>query len=174
MEHSGLDMPLLQPSAASSDTFRAAALALKLIPRDLRNDINRETRRVLNPVWREAVNAEAVTKVDKAVLAKGARVAPGNPTQLLAATSKRPLSGGLVPNDRDEAAALEFGSPDRNSTTTYKRKGHDVTRRTERQLPWRQANGRVVYAAFAKIAPRIASLWIQTIVRRIYEAHEQR
>lgn len=166
-------MPLLMPSAASSDTFRAAALALKLIPRDLRNDINRETRRVLNPVWREAVASRAVTKMDKLVLAKGARVAPGNPTQLLAATSKRPLSGGLVPNDRDAAAAYEFGTPDRNDTTTYKRRGATVTRHTERQLPWRAQNGRVVYQAFADIGPRIASLWIQTIVRRIYEAHEK-
>lgn len=167
-------MPILQPSAASSEVFRAAALALKLMPRQIRNDINRETRAKINPAWREAVAGKASTEMDRRVLVKGARVAPGNPTQLLAATSKKPLSGGLVPNDRDAAAAYEFGTPNPNAETTYTRKGASVTRHTERQLPWRRKDGRVVYAAFAQVAPRIASLWIQIIVRNIYEAHERK
>ena len=166
-------MPILQPSAASSETFRAAALALKIMPRTIRNDINRETRKTLNPEWKKAVTAQASSKMDRLVLVKGARVLPGNPTQLLAASSKKPLSDGLVPDDRDVAAAFEFGTPDPNAETTYDRKGAKVTRHTERQLPWRKKDGRVIYAAFAKIAPRIASLWIQIVVRNIYEAHEK-
>lgn len=165
--------PLLAPSAASSDTFRAAALALKLVPRELRNEINRMTRAELNPVWRKFIAAAAKTKMDKLVLVKGARVAPGNPTQLIAASSKRPLSDGLVPDDRDIAAAFEFGTPNPNKKETYTRKGSPVTRRVEKQLPWRNDSGRVVYAAFAEIAPRLASMWVQVIVRKIMEAHEK-
>lgn len=163
---------ILQPSAASSETFRAAALALKLLPREARNEINRMTRAEMNPEWRKIIGEKATSKMDRLVLAKGARVAPGNPTVLIAASSKRPLSDGLVPDDRDIAAAFEFGTPDRNKKETYTRKGSTVTRRTERQLPWR-TNGRVVYAAFAEIGPRLASMWIQTIVRKIMEAHEK-
>ena len=163
---------ILQPSAASSDTFRAAALALKLLPREVRNEINRMTRAEMNPEWRKIIGEKATSKMDRLVLAKGARVAPGNPTVLIAASSKRPLSDGLVPDNRDIAAAFEFGTPDRNKKETYTRKGSPVTRRTERQLPWR-TNGRVVYAAFAEIGPRLASMWVQTIVRKIMEAHEK-
>lgn len=174
MERAGLAMgSILQPSAASSDTFRAAALALKLLPREVRNETNRITRSEMNPVWRKIVGEKAQTEMDRLVLVKGSRVAPGNPTVLIAASSKRPLSDGLVPDDRDIAAAFEFGPPDRNEKETYTRKGSPVTRRTKRQLPWRNDKGRVVYAAFAEIGPRLASMWVQTIVRKIMEAHEK-
>ena len=167
-----MSRPILAPSAASSETFRAAALALKLLPREVRNEINRMTRAELNPEWRKIVGQKATSKMDKLVLAKGARVAPGNPTVMIAASSRRPLSDGLVPDNRDQAAAFEFGTPDRNRKETYQRKGATVTRRTERQLPWR-SNGRVVYAAFAEMGPRLASMWVQVIVRKIMEAHEK-
>lgn len=158
--------------------LRAAALGLKLLPRTLRNDINKNRRAVLNPMWRDAVAAEAVTEVDRLVLAKGARVAPGNPATAIAASSKRPLSGGLVPDNRDQAVAIEFGSPERQAVETYTRKSrksgkqHNVTRHTKRQLPMIQRKGRVIYAAWRKIAPRIVALDTQTIARRIYEAYE--
>ena len=48
-------MPFLAPSAASSGTFRAVALALKLIDKDVRNDINRTTRSELADIWIPAV-----------------------------------------------------------------------------------------------------------------------
>jgi len=164
------------PSATSSRTFRAVALALKLIPREVRNDINRTTRAVVNPLWRDAVNSRALTTVSQKVLAKGARVAPGNPLTLIAASSRRPLSGGLVPDA--QARVFEFGTNDRQKVAEYERSGrrskaHKVKRHTQRQLPWRNDKGRVIYQAAADVAPRITSLWVQIIVRRIYEAHEK-
>lgn len=159
------------PSATSSRTFRAVALALKLLPREVRNDINRTTRAETNPMWREAVNARAVTPTDKKVLAKGARVAPGNPLTLIAASSRRPLSGGLVPDA--QGRVFEFGTADREKVTEYDRRGHKVRRHTRRQLPRYTDKGRVIYQAAADIAPRITSLWVQIIVRRTYEAHEK-
>lgn len=166
-----------KPSARTSDALRAAAIGLRLVDRAVRNDINKNRRAVLNPEWKKAVEAEAVTTMDKLVLVKGARVAPGNPATAMAATSKRPLSGGLVPDDRATAAAFEFGSPERQSLETYQRRSprgraHRVTRHTKRQLPMIQRKGRVVYAAWKKIAPRIIALDAQTIARRIYEAYE--
>jgi len=171
-------MPIVQPSAATSREFAAVALALRLLPRQIRNDINRETRATLNPVWREIIGQKAATKMDRLVLAKGAKVVPGNPTQLVAASSRKPLSDGLVPDDRNTAAAFEFGSPNRNATETYDRRTRagttSVTRHTERQLPWRKDGGRVVFAAFTEIAPRLASLWVQIIVRNIAETYDKK
>lgn len=170
---------MLKPSAASSATFRAVALALKLIDRQTRNDINRETRATLNPVWRSIINLNATTEMDRRVLAKGARVVPGNPTVLIAASSKKALSGGLVPDNRQVAAGFEFGVDDAESRFKgYERKNrtgsgfHRVKRHTARQMPG-PSKGRVVYSSFAEIAPRLSSLWVQIVVRNIYKAHEE-
>lgn len=171
-------MPILAPSAATSKQFAAVALTLRLLPRTIRNDINRETRATLNPVWKQIIGEKATTKMDRLVLAKGAKVIPGNPTQLVAATSRKPLSDGLVPDDRNTAAAFEFGSPDKNSTETYSRKTRagstSVTRATQRQLPWRKSGGRVVFAAFTDMAPRLTSMWIQIIIRNIAESYDKK
>ena len=168
---------LLTPSAKRVDELRAAALALRLLPKGIRNDINKNRRAVLNPMWRDAVNAKATTTMDKLVLAKGARVTPGNPARAMAATSKRPLSGGLVPDDRDTAVAFEFGSPERQKEVEYARRSpkggrHQVKRHTKRQLPMLARKGRVVYAAWKATAPRIIALDTQTIARLIYRAYE--
>ncbi|AYN55950.1 hypothetical protein QEX65_gp09 [Arthrobacter phage Noely] len=168
---------VFSPSVKSVDALRAASIGLRLLPRNIRNDLNKNRRAVLNPMWRAAVDARAVTVMDKLVLAKGARVTPGNPAVAMAATSRRPLSGGLVPDNRDQAVAFEFGSPERQKLETYTRKSergrrHQVTRHTKRQLPMVNRKGRVVYAAWRDIAPRIIALDAQTIARRIYLAFE--
>lgn len=168
---------LFRPSATSSQLFEAVALGLKLVPRDVRNDINRTTRASLNPEWRESVNYYASSNMDKKVLAKGARIKPGNPVILTAATSNKALSGGLVPNSI-VSRAFEFGAGDREEIVGYSRRNrsgagsHEVRRRTRRQLP-RQNTGRVVYRAAGEMLPRLTSLWVQIIVRKIYEAHKE-
>lgn len=169
----------VRPSAATDRTFTAVALALKLMPRTMRNDLNKEVRSMGNQIWRPIVDSNAHTTMDKKVLAKGARVKPGNPLTLTAATSKRPLRkgpGALVPNE--DGRAWEFGSKARNKRTEYPRKNrraggtHSVTRRTARQMP-APSSGRVVYESAAEIAPRITAYWVQSIVRKIYKAHEE-
>jgi hypothetical protein len=151
---------------------QAAVLAFKAADRDLRKRINTATRETMNPVWRSLVDEHASSPIDKRVLAKGARVAAGNPPTAIAASSRRPLSGGFIP--ADDWPGREFGA-NRNATTTYTRRSpagttHQVTRHTRRQLPARNPSGRVVYAAVRKIAPRLASLWVQLIVRTYYDA----
>lgn len=169
---------LFRPSATSSRLFEAVALGLKLVPRDVRNDINRTTRAELNPEWRESINYYATSAMDKKVLAKGARIKPGNPVILTAATSKRALSGGLIP-DSKASRSFEFGAKDREEITGYERRNrsgsgsHTVRRHAKRQMP-RRNTGRVVYRAAGEMLPRLTSLWVQIIVRKIYEAHEER
>ena len=166
---------MIQASAKSSSLLKGVALALKVVEKPVRADISRETRGTLNPVWRDAVASRARTRMDAAVFGKGARIAAGNPARAVAASSRRPLSGGFVP-DRD-GRALEFGA-DRAKESTYRRKSkhgtHQVTRHTRRGLPARNRRGRVVYPAFAEFGPRLTSMWVQIVVRNIHKALEER
>jgi hypothetical protein len=169
-------MPILQPSARTVPLLRGVVLALKVVEKPVRAEISRETRGTLNPVWRSAVAKHAgASRMDAAVFGKGARIAAGNPARAVAASSRRALSGGFVP-DRD-GRALEFGV-DRNKESTYPRRGkngtHQVTRHTRRGLPARNRRGRVVYPAFAEFGPRLTSMWVQIVVRNIHKALEER
>lgn len=156
--------------------LRAAVLAMKAADRDLKSTINKATRTVMSPVWRDAVAAGANRRRDQKVLATGARIKAGNPPAAVAATSRRRLRGGLVPGER--WPVFEFGA-NRDKVTTYTRTSpngtsHQVTRRTARQLPPRRRTGHVIYPAVKAVAPRVASLWVQIIVREYYDAAERK
>src|ERR1700754_4090274 len=86
----------------------AVILGLKLVERDVRNRINRTTRAELKPIWQQEMARQLSGKdrFTRTVLGKGL-VSGGNPPTLRAATSRRALSGGLVP-DTDYFLA-EFG-----------------------------------------------------------------
>lgn len=161
-------------SVRGSRELRAAVLALKAARREVRNDINRATRQTLAPIWKQEVGQRARTTQDQRVLARGARIAAGNPPSVVAASSRRALSGGLVPVESWHA--VEFGA-NRDAVTTYQRTSpggvvHQVTRHTRRGLPPRYRSGRVLYPAVAGTIPRLAALWVQLIVRKFNEAAE--
>jgi hypothetical protein len=155
-----------------SRELQAAVLGLKVIDRDLAKDIRRATVDTMSPVWRSRVDVLARTHQDRKVLLAGARIAGGNPPAALAGTSARRLKGGGRPQDL--AARLEFGSNSRNAYRAYtgkspRGKAYPVRRRTQRQLPPRFPRGRVAYPALAEMAPRMVSLWVQLVVRRVYQ-----
>lgn len=156
-----------------SRQVQAVVLALELTDRKLRNELNRRGKAALDPLWKSAVAAQAVTATDRAVIVKGARVAGGNPPTAIAASSTRKLAGGLVP--AKDWPVIEFGAIARNKVTRYQstsRKGrsYQVSRHTARQLPQHNKSGRVAYAALAKVAPRIVSVWVGTIYEGYREA----
>ena len=159
-------------SVKANRQLQAVVLSMKAADKELRTDINKATRDTMNPVWRSLVDLEATRSLDAAVVAKGARIAAGNPPAAVAANSRKALSGGMVPAEWWHA--VEFGA-DRNKVRTYDRvspKGnrHKVTRHTARQLPPRYRTGRVAHQAFADIAPRMASLWAQIVVKKYLDA----
>lgn len=155
----------------------AVVFGLKLVPRDVRNRINRETRTTLKPIWQQELQSHLAGRdsFTSRMIGKGL-VSGGNPPVMRAATSRRPLRpGGLSPDL--EGYLAEFGG---RSTlySKYSRRSknggrHEVTRRTMLGLPQRIARGRVAYPAAADTAPRMASLWVQTFVRSVYEALEE-
>lgn len=165
------------PSVESLREFQAVVLALRLMGKDLRKDINAATRDTMNPVWQGLVRVNATSPGDYKILTPGTRIAAGNPPAAKAATGGRKLSGGGTP--KELAKAREFGAVNRDAVRTYERRNrktggtHRVTRHTQRQLPRAVRAGRVVYPAFAEIAPRMASLWVQIVVRKTHEAFEK-
>lgn len=160
-------------SVNDSRELQAAVLAMKAADRELRNDINRATVRVMGPVWKQVVGANATRHADMQMIAVGARVKGGNPPVAMAANSSR-MVGRQRP--RDAWAGYEFGA-NRNAYSKYTRKSpkgtvHQVERRTMRHLPSRTRRGRVAHPAFADIAPRLVSLWVQLIVKKYSDAAE--
>ena len=155
----------------------AVIYGLKLVPRDVRNRVSRETRSTLKPIWQQEIQSRLAGRdsFTARMIGKGL-VTGGNPPVMRAATSRRPLRpGGVVPDEQGYLA--EFGG---RSTlySKYRRRSknggrHDVTRRTMLGLPQTIARGRVVYPAAAETAPRMASLWVQTFVRAVYDALEE-
>lgn len=172
-------------SIRTARPLQAVVLAMKLADRDLRKRMNNAVRDTINPVWRQAVARHVWDRLDQAVLSKGARIAAGNPPAAVAASSRRRLRGGLVPVD--DWARFEFGAVSRDAYTTYQRAAHtrrqagrsvqvaahQVRRRTARQMPPRRTSGRVLYPAFAEVAPRVAALWAQIVVQQYAEASEE-
>ena len=161
-------------SVRGDDKLKAVTLALRNARRDVRSTIDKATRSTLNPVWRDLVESKARTAQDRAVLGKGARITGGNPPTLVAASSKRKVSGGLVP--AEQWHAVEFGA-DRNAVTTYTRTSvrgvrHQVKRHTRRGLPARRPRGRVLMPGVADLSPRAAALWSQIVVRTFADAME--
>lgn len=148
--------------------LRAAVLGFRELDGVYRRELNRSTRTVLGPEFTRAVAAHGRTRTDERVLVAGSKVQGGNPPVLVAASSRRKLRGGLVPDF--DGAAVEFGTLDREKRTTYTRQGAKVTRHTRRQLPARVKSGRVVMPAVADTVPKITSMWVQLFVRLVYDA----
>ena len=166
-------------SARGVPELRAAAIALKGVGRDLRSRINKATVQQGNTIWRGEVAAHTRRPLDETILAKGARVAGGNPPVAIAANSRRAIGRDrrLIPEQRWQG--YEFGT-DRGAFSTYSRKNrttggtHQVRRRTTNHLPPRYRNGRVLWPAFSQAAPRVASLWVKVIVKSVMDAAEGR
>jgi len=175
--------------------LQAAVLAMKSADKDLRRRINAATREKMNDPWKSLVQANLFGDSVMAghILNTGVRIAAGNPPQAKAAQSAKRIGAknggrGLVP--REDYAGWEFGgnrmaysryerkNPVRPVAPGRKRRGkpgtHTVERRTQMHLPRRTPEGRVVYPAFADLAPRMVSLWVQLIVKTYHDAAEGR
>lgn len=155
-----------------SRELQAAVLALKVVNRELVKDIRVATVGVIGPAWTSEVQSRATTVQERIVLATNAKVLGGNPPTAIAGASGRRLSGGAKANQI--TGGVEFGTKSRGVFTTYTssrgRTNFRVKRRTSRQFRAFNSSGYVVYPAFAEIGPRLTSLWVQLIVRKVYDA----
>lgn len=157
-----------------SKELQAVILALKTLDRDTRAEIRKHTKTMASTEWGQTLTEHASTKLEHAVLARTgrARVSDQNVT-LTSATVGRALKGGLQP--KRDAAAVEFGADAQvvpYTATSRTGTRYEVRRNTRAQLRPRNRKGYVVYPSAASIIPRIASLWIQTTARTIFDKLE--
>jgi hypothetical protein len=142
--------------------LQAAVLAWRLADRDLRKRINDATRTTFNTPWRTGIEQRCRTPLERRVLLTGARIKAGNPPEFQAATSRKALRGGLVPESG--WAGVELGVD--QSRTKGKR-------HTTHQLPARRKKG-PVFHTLADMAHRAPRLWAQLIVKTYIDAAEGR
>lgn len=149
-----------------SRELQATVLALKQADRGIRLDINKTARARLRPIWRAELNARARTRLERRVILAGARVtASDRGMTLWAASSGRPLSGGLVPDD--DWPAVEFGANvHRIRVRQRSRAGRAYVRplTINRQFFAREAHGMVAMEAASKTGTQLVALWVHTVV----------
>lgn len=163
-------------SIFASKELQAVAGALQALDRETKKQIRNQTKEIAAPEWQEAVRANITNKLEGRVLERTARVRVSDQNVSLSSASVgRTLRGGLRPTV--DYAVVEFGADDKRVTyesTSRRGTKFKVTRNTRAQLRKRNRKGYVVYPAAARMIPRIASLWVQTVMRTTYEALETR
>lgn len=154
-----------------SREIQAVLLTLKQADRLVRNDLNKNARTALKPIWLDAVRSRVLSELEGAVILTGVRVAAGNrQITFRAAGSRRALKGGLVP--ADDWQGVEYGMRVHVKTyQTHSPKGtaYDVTRRIGGQFPNRQRHGRIAMAAAQESGTKLVAIWVRTIVDGLTE-----
>ncbi|MGN7978107.1 hypothetical protein ACTJJ4_11065 [Microbacterium sp. 22195] len=150
----------------NSRELQATILALHGAQRQIRSGINKEARSRLRPLWQQALNARARDEMTRRIIVAGARAtATDRGVTMHAATSRRPLSGGLVP--AWEWAGTEFGARTRRVEVTQRsRAGRSYSRplTINRQFRGRQQDGMVAFDAASEVGTKIVALWVHTVV----------
>lgn len=157
-----------------SRELTAVILTFKTAPARVRSEMKKEARKELNRLWKPELERRATTRQQKRVLVTGARAKVGSDTfSMLAATSRRRLSGGLLPNTQWPGA--EFGmSPRLTTVRARSRKGVSFTyrRRTGNQFPNRRKKGYVVYPAARDTGQRVVAGYVVGAVRGLLNSTE--
>lgn len=167
-------MPISISVGDAPAELRAAVLAMKRADKEIRSEISQDMRSVMSPEWKSEVTQglTGAGRMEARMLLPGTRIAAGNPPTLIAASSSRRVGNGLIPNEH--APGYEFGSHGTRISDVTSSRGKKYKRHTTRHLPGYVKTGRVVYPAAARILPRVASYWVQSIIRAFMDAAETR
>lgn len=167
---------LISVSAKSIDSVEAAVQGLQVIDRSMQAQIRRATRELGEDEWSGMVGEHlAGNNLQQHVLGETSKLQASNQNVMLkSGASNKRMRGGATPAML--ARQEEFGA-NHNQVTAYRRhsrsgKVSEVLRHTTRQLMPIRRGGWTVYPAAAEFIPRIASLWVQTVMRTIHEAFE--
>jgi hypothetical protein len=163
-------------SVFASKDLRTLLATLKQVPKDVQKNVRAQTKAEAQPIWQSEVQSRVTSRLDQRVLGNTARVRVSNQNVLLeSARIGKSLQHGVKPSQL--AGGVEFGA-NREEKTTYTAtskngKRYSVTRRTKRQLPSRNTNGRIVFPSSRKAVPRLAKLWVQTSFRTLLDAFDK-
>lgn len=154
-------------SVKDSRELQAAILATRAAGKDLRRALYADARSELGNAWLPALQRRTASRMDRAVMLRGARVqVGGDGFRVMAATSRRAIKpGGLVP--ADDWAGVEFGA--RTARARYNRRSrnggtHTVTRTVNRQFRGRVKQGRIAFDAASELGTRLVAVWVSSIV----------
>ncbi len=149
-----------------SRELQATILALRQSQRSIRLNINKNARSRIRPLWQAELNARARDAMTRRVIVAGARAtASDRGVTVHAATSRRPLSGGLVP--AFEWAGAEFGARSRRVEVTQRSRSGRSYRRPltiNRQFRGRQQDGMVAFDAASEVGTKLVAIWVHTVV----------
>lgn len=162
-------------SVFASSELRTLLAALKQVPKDVQKQVRQYTKAEAQPIWQNELQSRGASAAQQKVLVKTGRVRVSNQNVMLeSGRIGRSLQGGAKPSQ--VAAGYEFGANGEERTTTMttspRGKRYPVTRRTKRQFPSWSSNGRVVFPSTRRAIPRLASLWIQTAARTLFDAFD--
>lgn len=151
------------------------ARSLRVVPREVRAQINRHTKDAANPIWFEETRDRAATKVKQRVLVNTARVSVTSRNVILKAGTPAPVLHGRKATGRSADAitqAAEFGGGADKIIVSRTSTGTAYRRRFGAPFGPPYRSGSVVYPAARDTIPRFASLWLQTTRRTLHEALE--
>ena len=154
-----------------SQELQDVARAIQSSEKEVRSAIRAFTKARLTTPWLQEIAAEADTTLERRVISSTATVAVSDQNIRIQSASKgRRLSGGLQP--KVDYGPVEFGAG--HKKRSYTRKGHRVTRNTTAQFRGKRRQGYVFYPAAREMIPRLASLWVQTVVKTYADIFEGR
>jgi hypothetical protein len=151
----------VQLDVRRSPSLTAAIQVMVTMPRETAKATRKYSKTVIQPEWKKGLQAHAPAAQifhDRLVRPSAAYIAD--------------TGVKLVSGKGDLVRQTEFGAA-REHKTTYQRRGHKVTRRTQRQFYNYRQKGYVVYPTAEEMIPRIAALWVQTIYRTVAEVIEE-
>jgi hypothetical protein len=136
-----------------SPEWVGAIAAMRVIDRSFAAAIRKYTKAMAEPEMRLAVRKRVRSRMQERVISSTTTVAVSSSNVKMRAGGKgRPLSGGLTMSQA--APPVEFGS------NRYKQFGS------------RSRGGKVFYPAAKEMTPRLASLWVQTVMKTVAKALE--
>ena len=151
-----------------SPELQAVILLLKTAATPARREMRAGARNELNALWKPTLSKFARTRLQEQVIVRNARSKVGSDQfEMLAATSRRKLRGGLDGSTRWQGA--EFGASAKRVEVTIR--GNRRTQTIGRNFGARQTRGKVAYPAARKTGPRIVAAWVNGIVRGLAQGN---
>lgn len=131
--------------------------------------IGKQTKAAAQPIWAETTRAQVTTRLQTR-LADSAKTGVTARNVFLRAGGTGKI--GATPLS-SLALAIEFGANPDKQIKSRSSKGKEYTRRMGSSFGYPRSRGNVAYPASSEAIPRIASLWVQTTVRTVYEEIEK-
>lgn len=144
--------------------LRKLAVVYRVLPSDVRKQVNQATKVAAQPIWKAETAERSVTRIQQRVLVDTAKVGVTNRNVFLRA------GGGKLAALQ---SAAEFGRPAAAPIKSRSKRGTAYKRTTGSLFGDRERRGKVVFPASRASISRFASLWIQTTIRTLHEAGEK-